>query len=138
MNGISLIGKESKMTKEQKKDYCSSCGKEMEGGIWTNGDGFGDAKYVDIEVGKFKGYCWDCYREGKAPNFAKQIDKAFTDKGMCGFLEAFIGRCRNSKPCAKHSEQKCWKCGKPAIRNCSATSSLVCGVPECAEHRHHK
>ena len=119
-----------------RRDKCSVCEKVMEGGIWTNGDGFGDAKYVDITVGDFKGYCWDCYKQGKAPDHNNEIDKAFITKGMCGFLEAWVGRCRHSKPCDKHSQQECWKCGKPATRNCNYTGSLVCGVPECSEHRH--
>lgn len=122
---------------ESKKAHCSSCGKEMEGGVYTDGDGFSDGKYVRITPPKFKGYCWDCYDAGKAPDLTKEIDKAFADRGMCGFLEAWVGRCRNPKPCLKHSEQKCWKCNKPAVRNCNATGALVCGVPECSEHRHH-
>ncbi len=118
------------------KDYCASCGKEFDSGMWTNGDGFGDGKYVGITVGDFKGYCWDCVKAGKSPDLNKQIDRAFEERSMCGFLEAWVGRCRNPKPCAKHSPQKCWKCGKPAIRNCPSAIGLVCGMPECADHPH--
>lgn len=120
----------------QEKDHCTICGREMEGGIWTNGDGFSDGKYVGIDPGEHKPYCWDCHDQGKAPDFNKEIDALFQEKGMCGFLEAWVGRCRNLKPCIKHQDQKCWKCEEPAVQNCSIASSFVCGMPECAEHSH--
>lgn len=63
-------------------------------------------------------------------------DEAFAERGLCGFLEAWIGRCKNSKPCSRHMNEKCWKCGKPAIKNCAEASSLVCGIPECSDHPH--
>ena len=122
------------MTSE--KDHCTECGKEMQGGVWTNGDGFGDGKYVDIDPGPHKPYCWDCHDQGKAPDLNKEIDKLFQESGMCGFLEAWIGRCRNPKPCTKHHDQKCWKCGELAVKNCSIAGALVCGAPECKEHSH--
>jgi len=123
--------------KKEYKTYCFSCGKEItEGSIWTNGDGYGDGKYVGIIPPDYQSYCWDCYRNKKAPDLTKVIDEAFAKAGMCGFTEAWIGRCRNQKPCTKHNSERCWKCGKPAIRNCSHSISLVCGMPECADHPH--
>ena len=89
------------------QDTCSVCGKGMKGGMWTNGDGFGDGKYVGLDVGNRKPYCWDCYEEGKAPDHNKDIDKAFKERQICGFLEAFVGRCRSPEPCEKHSHQTC-------------------------------
>lgn len=119
-------------------DECVSCHKDLShiSSIFTDGDGFNDAQYVGIVKPPFKSYCWDCYKAGKAPNFNKQIDEAFAAVGMCGFLEAWIGRCRNPKPCKKHASQKCWKCGEQAIRNCAETGVLVCGMPECKDHPH--
>lgn len=118
------------------KDKCSICEREMEGGVWTNGDGFGDGKYVGMDPGPLRPYCWNCYDKGRVPDLNKEIDKLFAERGWCGFLEAWVGRCRNPKPCAKHQDQKCWKCGEPAISNCSIAGTLVCGMPECAEHPH--
>lgn len=115
---------------------CVSCNKNHEGGVYTNGDGFGDAKYVGISTGRYLFYCWDCYNNGEAPDFNKAIDVAFATANMCGFLEAWIGRCRNTNPCSTHISQKCWKCGARAVKNCAEADTLVCGTPECAEHPH--
>lgn len=114
---------------------CVVCNKEKESGVITNGDGYGDAKYVGIVPPEWAFYCWDCYDQA-APDLSKRIDEAFVREGMCGFLEAWIGRCREPEPCPKHSGQKCWKCGERATSNCPETFSLVCGVPQCAKHPH--
>lgn len=122
---------------EEEKDRCLACGKEMSSGVWTDGDGYGsDAKFVGIEKPTFGPYCWDCYNAGKAPNLKEQITTAFLARGYCGYLIAYVGRCRNKKPCPEHKDSKCWKCGQPAVAHCSVASSLVCGVPYCVEHPH--
>ncbi len=115
-------------------DTCTNCSEEKSGGIWTNGDGYGDAKYVDIVTGELRFFCWDC--KDAVPNFTEEIDQAFIEYEMCGFLEAWIGRCRRDRPCDKHINQRCWKCGEQAVRNCNHAVSLVCGMPECAQHSH--
>lgn len=117
---------------------CMICHEQKQGGIHTNGDGFGDAKHVNIVPPEWAFYCWDCYEKHpeKVPNLDNQITEAFRKAGMCGFLEAWIGRCRNATPCAKHEREKCWKCGQSAVSNCSVAGSLVCGMPQCAEHPH--
>lgn len=120
------------------KSICSLCRLEMNGGLWTNGDGYGDAKHVGIVVPEMKGFCWPCTRTRAAevPDFTDAINKAFAEQGMCGFLEAWIGRCRNRKPCTKHADQKCASCGADAVGNCSQTGQFVCGAPLCADCEH--
>lgn len=113
---------------------CTRCGEWKRGGIYTNGDGYGDATYVDITPVVFGFYCWDC--KDYTPDLTEEIDKAFVKYGMCGFLEAWIGRCRNEKSCDKHISQRCFYCKGQAVRNCSHAVSLVCGMPECDEHPH--
>lgn len=115
---------------------CATCGKDTENYTLTDGDPYGDAKYVGIKVGKMLPYCEDCVILGNYPNLDDEIDNAYAERGWCGFLEAWVGRCREHKPCIKHESQRCWKCGNPAIRNCSEAGSLVCGMPECARHPH--
>lgn len=56
---------------------------------------------------------------------------------ICGFNEAWVGICKNTTPCPKHKDKKCYKCGKRATKSCSATFALVCGTPTCDEHRCH-
>lgn len=119
---------------------CKICGRTDDcGGITTNGDGYGDSKYVGITPPEWATYCWDCYKKDptKIPDLTTKIDEAFVAYGFCGFLEAYVGRCRNERgKCPKHDSQKCWKCNAPAVKNCAETFTLVCGVPECAEHPH--
>lgn len=117
---------------------CFNCHKECEGGIYTNGDGHGDAKHVGIDAGSYRHYCWDCQEAATALGVEvnSAIDAAFQERGWCGFLEAWRGRCRNPKPCAEHHDQRCWLCKEPAVRNCDHTGILVCGMPECAKHPH--
>lgn len=110
---------------------CSICNTPSKGGLYTNGDGYGDAKIVDFDPGPFLFYCWAC--SDQAPNHNEEITRLFIEKGMCGFLEAWVGRCTNTAPCVKHTTQTCW-CGKQATRNCDVTGTLVCGAPLCAEH----
>lgn len=126
------------MTRDELKDACILCGTTDGGGLYTNGDGFGDGKHVGVEPLPWGKYCWRCVREHKEkiPDQRAEIDAAFAARGLCGFEEAWVGRCKNSKPCVKHVNQKCWKCGQPATRNCNYACSLVCGMPECAEHPH--
>jgi hypothetical protein len=54
----------------------------------------------------------------------------------CNFNEPWIGRCKNEKPCPKHDTKYCWYCGYPATSGCSIAGSLVCGAPQCDEHKH--
>ena len=117
---------------------CAGCGKKSCGGVYTNGDGCSDGKYVGIIAGELKLYCWDCYEDGKAPDLNSDIDDKFKKQDLCGFNEAWIGRCREKKPCEKHKDIKCWKCGSPAVANCSFAGSLVCGTPYCRDHNHYK
>ena len=112
---------------------CEVCGKDQ-GGVYSNGDPYGDAKYVGIETGPSRHWCWDHADQVVSPD--DEIDAAFARRGWCGFVEAWVGRCRNPIPCARHKDQRCWKCGKPATKNCGQAGSLVCGVPECKDHPH--
>lgn len=131
------MGKKSKL--KANKLYtpiCFICKAINSGGIYTNGDS-GDGKYVGLDYGESHFYCVSCWEKGFVPDHKKEIDAAFSAQGLCGFYESYIGKCRNAKPCSKHSNQKCWKCGAPAVRNCDHTNMLVCGTPECAEHPHH-
>lgn len=118
---------------------CALCKKGGKGGVLTSGDIYNDGSHVGISPPPLAFYCSDCTKKHpeKIPNFEDEIDRAFAKKGLCGFLEAYVGHCRNSKPCDLHNEQKCWKCSKPATRNCTSSAlSFVCGTPECAEHSH--
>jgi hypothetical protein len=123
---------------EEPKSYCSLCGAEMNGGLWTSGDGYGDTKHVGIIAPEMRGFCWPCVktRNSEIPDLTKDIDRAFAARDWCGFLEAWIGRCRNPKPCAKHANEKCASCGSPATGNCSQTGQFVCGAPLCGECEH--
>lgn len=57
----------------------------------------------------------------------------------CGFAEPWGGPCPNRTPCNRHAHLKCFHCNAPAVRGCEyAGSMLVCGVPECDKHRHHR
>lgn len=120
------------------KSSCSLCGAEMDGGLWTNGDGFGDAKHVGLVAPDMRGFCWECVRTRGAeiPDLAKQIQEAFAERQMCGFLEAWIGRCRELQPCKKHSGRVCASCGAPATQSCSETGQFVCGEYLCNECEH--
>lgn len=116
---------------------CASCG-EATGNytLMSDGDPYGDAKFVGIPVGSMKPYCLNCSMSGNYPNLSDEIGVEYVSRGWCGFLEAWVGRCRNAQPCSRHSNEKCWKCGELATRNCGMAGSLVCGVPECAKHPH--
>ncbi len=114
---------------------CDICGTEKGKYFhFTNGDSMGDAKYVDLKLEEGKEYCSECVKQ--APDYTEEIDRRFKERGMCGFKEAYIGRCREMKPCKKHGELKCFQCGEPATRNCTHTGMLVCGVPCCDKHDH--
>lgn len=53
-------------------------------------------------------------------------------KQECGFVEAWVGACKEDKPCRKHAYVRCG-CGSPAVETCGHTSGLVCGRPLCAD-----
>ncbi len=55
---------------------------------------------------------------------------------QCGFVEAWIGSCKNPNPCEKHSSLKCYSCGDPATKNCGETGQFVCGAPLCDNCEH--
>lgn len=122
------------------KSTCYNCNRSSEdGGIHTNGDSYGDRRKIGLPVSSHRFYCWDCKDHFAAFSVRqdKETNAEFARLGLCGFLEAWIGRCRNTSPCAKHTD-RCWyrDCDKPAIANCSIAGSLVCGVPYCADHPH--
>jgi len=54
----------------------------------------------------------------------------------CGFEIAWYGSCKNTKPCSRHEELKCWECKAPATTECEVAGSLTCGMPECSKHSH--
>lgn len=121
-----------------KDAVCTLCGQPSTGGLWTRGDGYGDGKYVGIPVGRSRFFCWTCVetRRSELPDMEAAITQAFHAHGLCGYIEPWIGRCRAKHPCEKHLRYRCWSCGAPAVRGCSMAGSLVCGVPECADHPH--
>ena len=56
---------------------------------------------------------------------------------QCDFDEAWIGRCKNNKPCEKHDKLVCVSCGEKATRSCESTAAgLVCGAPLCDACEH--
>lgn len=55
---------------------------------------------------------------------------------VCGFDEAWIGKCQNSIPCEKHANKKCVSCQALATRNCEETGQFVCGFPLCDNCEH--
>lgn len=126
------------MSDEETMSICTICHKPKQSGLYTSGDGYGDAKHVGIESLPFEFYCWGCVKAHpeQIPNQDAKIDAAFAARGWCGFLEAWIGRCREVQPCPKHSGEQCWKCKERATSNCPNTSALVCGVPQCQQHPH--
>ena len=111
---------------------CVICKIEVRGGLHTDGDGYNDGRHVDFDPGPFQFYCWKCHKQ--APDHNAKITRRFREQGMCGFLEAWIGRCQNSAPCAKHNSQLCW-CGVLATRNCDVAGTFVCGYPMCDNHQ---
>ena len=54
----------------------------------------------------------------------------------CNFDKAWIGKCRNEKPCKEHADIKCCSCGAPATRECPETGQFVCGFPLCDDCTH--
>lgn len=54
----------------------------------------------------------------------------------CEFSKAWIGKCKNPRPCAEHAALKCCSCGAPATRECSETITLVCCALLCDECEH--
>ena len=55
------------------------------------------------------------------------------DPDICGFVVAWVGACKNKKPCtAKHANAKCAVCGLKATRECDLATQFICGVPLCA------
>jgi len=55
---------------------------------------------------------------------------------LCGFDKAWIGKCRNRRPCAEHAEAKCESCGSLATRSCDETGQFACGAPLCGDCDH--
>lgn len=76
-----------------------------------------------------------------ATHYALIHRKAAGEK--CGFIRAWIGPCtklaisRNGR-CADCAPRVCWKCGEPAVQDCSWAGQFVCGVPYCSKHRHER
>ena len=118
---------------------CTYCGITVGDGISTNFDPYGTRRKLGLPVEKFQFICLPCWKkEGaeKDAHIRKETTQAVRDRGACGFVEAWTGHCLNSTPCPQHQKQKCWKCQEPAVKNCPVAGSLVCGVPECADHPH--
>lgn len=84
---------------------CALCGAQVAHGVVTNGDGYGDSQYVGIEVPELAAFCKECVRNrsSELPHFEKQIDRAFAERGWCGVMHRWLGRCRNPKPCPDHA-----------------------------------
>lgn len=66
-----------------------------------------------------------------------QLNLCPEEKTKCMFNVAW-GTCReepvkDSLYCRKHSKEKCWVCGKQAIRECPDAGVVVCGIPLCEE-----
>jgi hypothetical protein len=118
---------------------CAYCDTPSQGGVSTNFDPYGTRKKIGLPVEKWQSICWNCWDEkgaAKDSQIRKETTQAVLDRGSCGFLEAWIGHCLNSRPCREHENKTCWECGKPAVQNCAMTGSLVCGIPECLDHPH--
>lgn len=117
---------------------CCVCVSEVQGGLSTNGDPYGDRKKHGLPTFEWRFYCWKCANIGYAwaEELEKEVTKILRERGLCGFLEAWVGRCTNPQNCARHSNQKCFACKKQAVKNCSHAGMLVCGMPECADHTH--
>jgi hypothetical protein len=119
---------------------CSYCDKEERGGgVSTNFDPYGTRRKLKLLVEEWQSICWPCWEKEGAEKDARiraETTQAVLDRGLCGFEEAWVGHCFNTKECPRHKKQRCWSCKGPATRNCSVAGSLVCGVPECAEHPH--
>lgn len=116
-----------------------TCGHNEVGGVTTSFDPYGVREKLGLKGFPTKHFCWSCWDKfGKllGEESEKEILIAIRKANWCGFREAWIGYCRNPKPCAKHNNIPCWKCGAPAIGNCSIASSLVCGFPYCKDHPH--
>lgn len=118
---------------------CTYCGKRSGGGVSTNFDPYGTRRKLGLPVEEGQFICWPCWEEKGAEKDArirKETTQAVRDRGCCGFVEAWVGHCLNDVPCPRHEKKTCWKCGEPAVQNCSVAGSLVCGMPECSEHPH--
>lgn len=55
---------------------------------------------------------------------------------VCGYDIAWIGRCKELRPCAKHQERVCTSCGAPSTRECPETGQFVCGEYLCDDCEH--
>jgi hypothetical protein len=118
---------------------CEYCGKPTFGGVSSNGDPYGQGKDIPT-VRPWRFSCWKCYEsKGRAADEerAAEIDAAFMAAGRCAFIRAYVGRCGDPMPCAKHVI-RCSSCGAPATHECDASGSLVCGMPLCNDCEHGK
>ena len=117
---------------------CVGCGKNESGGVYTNFDPFGTRRKLGLSVESYQHICWECWPavRSKDRRIQHATTQAVRDRGLCGFIEAWAGHCMNKAPCDHHKDQKCWKCGDPADRNCAEAGLFVCGFPECAQHPH--
>jgi hypothetical protein len=55
---------------------------------------------------------------------------------LCGFNEAWIGLCKNLRPCNKHATLVCCVCKNRATHECDQTGQFVCGYPLCDDCDH--
>ena len=123
-------------------------------------DGECDIVFKHIKTGKefrlnSNGYKFDCYvpvaRWALKAFLGQKVDN---DSYVLGSIKEFLERrvecefnlvystCTNlvhpfEKPCEEHKDMKCNRCGKPAKKICSETSSLgVCGEFLCGRHQY--
>lgn len=55
---------------------------------------------------------------------------------LCNFSMAWIGKCKNERPCESHKDRKCCVCEAPATRECPETGQFVCGFNLCDDCEH--
>lgn len=104
---------------------------------------------------EFRKEVFSLIKQGLKEDIFKKIYEEYFSQ-YCNFMPACSSECgvnKNEKTvaimsvvyfgkeyhlCEKHSNLKCWKCGKPAISECSYAGQFVCGVTECSEHSHYE
>ena len=114
--------------KKEKKDICSYCEKEMEGGLFFDGP-----------KGKEISSCFNdaCEKLAYRDMAKRKKEELFLleKNNQCRFEEAWRGYCK--KPgypiCPLHKIQKCVVCKSQAIKECEDAGSFVCGNPLCKQ-----
>lgn len=113
---------------------CAKCHKEVaRGGVYRNNDPYGTRRKLNLPRSEMQFYCWGCYDHDEDMADRDETLKLVQERGLCGFIEPWIGHCLNTTPCEKHGNMKCW-CGAQAVEGCHLTGVLVCGAPLCQKH----